>query len=71
MIGYANIDLSLWFPPISRPAGVPDRRRGRALKSAVKKGNYISLSAVVHLQCSEDVIEIYERVSIIEGIISL
>ena len=36
-----------------------------------KKGNYISLTATKELSSAEDVIDVYERVSSIEGIVSL
>lgn len=36
-----------------------------------KKGKYISITAVKTVASADEVIEIYERVSVIEGIVSL
>lgn len=36
-----------------------------------KKGKYLSLSAELHVSSSEEVVSIYKRVSLLEGVISL
>lgn len=36
-----------------------------------KNGNYVSVTFCLKASCSQDVIEIYERVSCVDGLISL